>query len=94
MQGPFEREKRGEERIEKALYYNNFNMDQRKIHRMSCRCDCEEFENKEERRILQHSVFKEQEREKKEEGPKKQKEENIKKESLIVSLFCANVRPK
>lgn len=65
-------------------------MDQRQIHRMSCRCECQEFETKKKKEDLKH--FKPEEREKRE-GPKIGRTKR-KKKSLIVSLFSANVRPK
>lgn len=63
-------ERRDEERDREALYYN-FNMDQRQIQRMSCRCDCEEFENRGERRLLQYLYL--QARKKREKRAKKKK---------------------
>jgi hypothetical protein len=49
---------------ERGLFIITFNMDQRQIHRMSCRCDCQEFEHTKKKEELNISSKKKERREK------------------------------
>jgi hypothetical protein len=59
----FEKEETRRER-ERGLFIITFNMDQRQIHRMSCRCDCQEFEHTKKKEELNISSKKKERREK------------------------------